>query len=117
MRTALRERRALIEQRADALVDDAVRGGAPWLAELGGEPSEPQRAQEWRHEARVVAAYRDRYGIADGSALGSKATTAAQPGDASKARAALVRARQLAAGTAERESQTLTMAKATVPRL
>ena len=117
MRTALRERRALIEQRASALVDDAVRGGAPWLTELGGGPSDPQRAQEWRREARIVAAYRDRYGITDGSALGQEATTAAQPGDVSKARAALVRARQLAAEAAERESQTLTAAKATAPSL
>ena len=117
MRTALRERRALIEQRANALVDDAVRGGAPWLAELGGEQSDPQRTQEWRREARVVAAYRDRYGIADGSALGPEATTAAKRGDASKARAALVRARQLAADAAERESQTVTAAKATAPSL
>ncbi len=117
LRAALRERRALIEQRANALVDDAVRGGASWLVELGGEPSDPQRAQEWRREARVVAAYRDRYGIADGSALGSEATTSAQPGDTSKAREALIRARQLAADTAERESQTLTTAKATAPSL
>lgn len=117
MRVALRERRALIEQRANALVDEAVRGGAAWLAELGGEPSDPQRAQEWRREARIVAAYRDRYGIADESALGSTATTAAQQGDASKALEALIRARQLAADTAEWEPPTPTAAKATAPSL
>ncbi|WP_394771527.1 AAA family ATPase, partial [Lacisediminihabitans sp.] len=117
MRAALRERRALIERRANALVDDAVRGGAAWLAELGGEPGDPQRAQEWRREARFIAAYRDRYGIADGSALGSTATTAAQQSDASKARAALVHAHQLAADNAEWESPTPMAATAAAPSL
>lgn len=117
MRAALRERRALIEERANALVDEAVRGGAAWLAELGGEPSGPQHAQEWRREARVVAAYRDRYGIADESALGSTAPTATQRGDTSKASEALIRARQLAADTAEWESPTPMAAKAAAPSL
>ncbi|WP_166880658.1 MobF family relaxase [Salinibacterium sp. ZJ450] len=116
MHIALCERRDLIEQRADALVDEAVRGGAPWLSELGGAPNDPQHAQEWRREVRIVAAYRDRHGIADESALGNAVTTA-QRGDMICVRAALERARRVATDTAAGEWQACTVAGAPPPSL
>ena len=70
MRKALRERAALIEQRADALVAEAVAASAAWVTELGTEPADPQLAALWRREARTVAAYRDTYGITETSTLG-----------------------------------------------
>lgn len=58
MHSALGERGDLLEQRAAALVDEAVRSTASWLTELGDAPSDLPYAQQWRHEARVVAAFR-----------------------------------------------------------
>lgn len=104
MRTALRERGVLIERRADALVDRALRASPPWLAELGTPPSDSQFVPEWRRAARVVAAYQDRHGIADGEALGA-ASSDAQRSDSAKARAALLRARQVAGEVASRAAE------------
>lgn len=104
MRTALRERAALIEKRAAALVAKAVGASAAWIAELGTEPADPQLAALWRREARTVAAYRDTYGITEASGLGLVADDARQRADAAQARGAILRAQQLAAHTAEPDS-------------
>jgi conjugative relaxase-like TrwC/TraI family protein len=60
-REALRERAALIEQRARALVDQALGGREPWLRSFGRPPSEPGRRASWIDAVRTVAAYRERY--------------------------------------------------------
>ncbi|SEA59628.1 conjugative relaxase domain-containing protein, TrwC/TraI family [Bowdeniella nasicola] len=91
MRAALDERAMLIEARADAALDTALADGVPWTRALGMPPSERRRAATWRRAARVVAAYRDRYFIADDAPLGAPAESAAQKIDAARARAALDR--------------------------
>ena len=103
MRTALRERAALIEQRAHALVAEAVGASAAWVVELGTEPADPQLAALWRREARTVAAYRDTYGITETSTLGLIGDDTRQRADAVRARDAILRAQQLAAHAAEPE--------------
>src|SRR5699024_11511318 len=70
MRQALNERHELIEQRADALVDQAVHETADWV-----QPLLPKRQNEdmmtgWRRRARVIAAYRDRHQITSTDPLG-----------------------------------------------
>lgn len=95
MRRALDERRALIERRARSLVDDALNASDRWIKELGTEPTGSARAA-WRRQARVVAAYRDRYGITGSSALGRTEGTTGQERDQAYARAALDTAVRLA---------------------
>ena len=116
MRAALRERAALIEQRADALVAEVVGASEAWAAELGPEPADPQLAAIWRREARTVAAYRDTYGITETSAVGVIGDDVRQRTDAARARAAILRAQQLAARAAEPES-TVSAVGVSAPRL
>ncbi len=87
-----------------------------WAAELGPEPADPQLAAIWRREARTVAAYRDTYGITETSALGLIGDDARQRADAARARAAILRAQQLAARAAEPES-TVSAVGISAPRL
>ncbi|WP_415856033.1 MobF family relaxase, partial [Sinomonas sp. G460-2] len=65
MRQALDEREALIEARADATLDTALTEHAPWASRLGSPPADPAELRAWRRQARIVAAYRDRYQITD----------------------------------------------------
>ena len=65
MRQARTERRELIEQRADALLDGALADHAPWTAQLGQIPTEARKQAAWLRAARTVVAYRDRYQITD----------------------------------------------------
>jgi hypothetical protein len=116
MRTALRERAALIEQRADALVAEAVGGSAAWVVELGTEPADPHLAALWRREARTIAAYRDTYGITEASTLGLVGDDARLRADAARARDAILRAQQLAAHAAEPEP-TVSVVGLSAPRL
>jgi hypothetical protein len=116
MRAALRERAVLIEQRADALVAEAVGASEAWAAELGPKPADPQLAAIWRREGRTVTAYRDTYGITETSALGLIGDDARQRTDAARARAAILRAQQLAARAAEPES-TVSAVGVSAPRL
>ncbi len=103
MRTALRERAALIEQRADALAAEAIASSEAWVAELGTAPADSQIAAVWRREARTVAAYRDKYGVTETNALGTLGDDARQREEAERARTAILRAQQLAARTVETE--------------
>lgn len=59
---ALTERRELIEQRANEILDRAVSEKQDWALGLGESPAEQRATATWRREARTVAAYRDRYG-------------------------------------------------------
>lgn len=52
MRQALTERRELIEARADAVLEEAVAGSAPWVSGLGYATVDPRTVTTWR-PARV----------------------------------------------------------------
>ncbi|WP_404442831.1 hypothetical protein LG315_08345 [Microbacterium marinum] len=92
MRRALDERAHLIEERASALVDSAVASGERWITSLGPIPVDTARVGAWRHQARIVAAYRDRYGVFEDDALGAPATSPNQRMDAAAAAVARDRA-------------------------
>jgi hypothetical protein len=92
MRTALDEREALIEARADAVLDGALTDGAPWTTAIGTRHGDARRAAAWWKAARVVAAYRDRYRITGDTPLGVPPVSEAQKIDAARARAAIMRA-------------------------
>lgn len=94
-RRALDERAHLMEQRAMALVEAAVASRAAWIAGLGHPPVDSARTEAWCRQARVVAAYRDRYGVFEDDALGEPATSATQRVDAAIARMARDRATSL----------------------
>jgi conjugative relaxase-like TrwC/TraI family protein len=98
MRQALTERRDLIEQRANAVLDTAIADREPWLRGLGSAPPDAKKAAVWRNHARTVAAYRDRYGVSDAAPLGSEPNDDAQKIDADRARRAFEQARQVATG-------------------
>ena len=102
MRQALTERQDLIETRADAVLDTAVADGEPWTASLGPAPKDGQAAARWRRDARVVAAYRDRYQVTESNPLGPTPETDVQKVDRSRAQAAL---RRLAPSTRRREPE------------
>ena len=89
MRRALDERRDLIEQRGDAVLDTALATGTPWIVELEEVPTDSRQLAAWRSSARVIAAYRDRYRITDASALGLPPESVAQKIDRARAEAAL----------------------------
>lgn len=91
MRQALTERRDLIENRADAVLDTALTDREPWTRALGTPPKEQRSAARWRRDARVVAAYRDRYQITETSPLGPSPQTDAQKLDHNRADAAFRR--------------------------
>lgn len=95
MRAALDEREALIEARADAVLDTALTGKAPWAKALGTSPRDARQAASWRRAARIVAAYRDRYHITDDAPLGAPAALEAQKIAATRARAAVDALRRL----------------------
>ncbi|MGE3192021.1 MAG: MobF family relaxase [Microbacteriaceae bacterium] len=116
MHAALRERGALVEQRADALAAEAIASSEAWVAELGTAPTDPQIAALWRREARTVAAFRDKYGISETNALGTLSDDVRQRDDAARARGAVLRAQHLAARPAEPESRAR-VSRITTPRL
>ncbi|WP_254774012.1 MobF family relaxase [Microbacterium sp. cf046] len=105
MRRALDQRRNLMERRAQHLAEDALAGHEAWASELGSEP-DGSVAATWRRQARVVAAYRDRYGVAGHHALGPAPATAAQERDAARARAAIEMAHRLARTTRDQRRET-----------
>lgn len=96
MRKALTERRELIEHRANAVLDQAINERQEWALVLGEEPDGAKTAAVWRRQARTVAAYRDRYGIATRTPLGPAPEGDAQKLDAARAKTALARLRDLA---------------------
>ncbi|MCG7414652.1 relaxase domain-containing protein [Microbacterium aurum] len=102
MRRALDERAHLIEERALALVESAMSSGEGWIASLGRTPADPARAGAWRHQARIVAAYRDRYAVFEDNALGAPATSLNQRIDA----AAAAVARDCASSLSRRDAPT-----------
>ncbi len=99
-REALTERRDLIEARADAVLDRALTERELWTTALGAPPRSQRAEVTWRRQAKVVVAYRDRYGVTATAPLGAPAENDAQKIDAARARIALDRAHSLARGRA-----------------
>lgn len=89
MRQALEERQELIEGRATAVLDTALEAEDAWTKPLGTLPQDPRRAAGWRRQARIIAAYRDRYSITDDTPLGVPPEMTAQRIDRARAEAAL----------------------------
>ncbi|MFA5607274.1 MAG: MobF family relaxase [Leucobacter sp.] len=89
MRQTLNERRELIEQRAGALVDQAVDEAADWVQPLLPERRDAETMTGWRRRARVIAAYRDRYQISSNEPLGPVPKRTAQKIDYARAQAAV----------------------------
>ncbi|MFD3448629.1 MobF family relaxase [Microbacteriaceae bacterium 4G12] len=94
MRRALGERRTLIEHRAQQLTEKAIARHDAWTNEMGTEP-EGTAGPAWRRRVRVVAAYRDRYGVTGHRALGPSPVSTTQEREAARARAAIDSARRL----------------------
>lgn len=89
-RLALEQRATLIEQRVTDRVQRAIRDHEPWLAVLGPEPHDTGARHAWHAAARMLAAYRDRYGITGTAPLGNDpVTTDSQAVDAARAATAL----------------------------
>lgn len=63
MARALTERAQAIEERSIELTRQAIEKRAPWLNRLGTPPAHPTYRREWVHQVRVVAAYRELYGV------------------------------------------------------
>jgi len=102
---ALDERAHLIEERASALVESALSSRESWITALGRVPVDAARAGEWRHQARIVAAYRDRFGVIENDVLGAPVTSANQRMDAAAAGVARDRAIRLSHDPAPAQSQ------------
>ena len=98
MRLALVERRRLLEERASAVLDEALLAGETWTQSLGAAPR-GSAASTWRAHACTIAAYRDRYGIVGATALGPAPQSTAQSVDAGRARAALDAVQRLASAS------------------
>ncbi|WP_449278958.1 MobF family relaxase [Leucobacter sp. GX24907] len=90
MRTALDEREQLMGERLDALTQAAIEQPAPWLPMLGDLDQGTLQKM-----VRVVAAYRDRWGITSTSALGPVPADDAQRIDYERARETLTRMNQV----------------------
>ena len=110
MRQALEERRELIEDRATAVLDTALKAEDAWTKPLGTPPRDPRRTAGWRRQARVIAAYRDRYSITDDTPLGVPPEMTDQRIDRARAEAALsnLTALQHDTGSDRRPAQTRT---------
>ncbi|WP_407343537.1 MobF family relaxase [Pengzhenrongella phosphoraccumulans] len=69
---ALSQREVLIESCATTLLQRAHLAEAPWLGQLAAPPTMDTSGPDWWTAARIVAAYRDRYGVTDpNNALGA----------------------------------------------
>ncbi len=88
-RQAIAERKHLIEARARALVEEAVRTGEPWVRRLGASPAKHAERDLWLGAAATVAAYRDRYKVTSDLPAGGDARNEAQRADRHRAIAAM----------------------------
>ena len=105
MRQALNERRELIEQRADALVDHAVDETADWVRPILPARRDAEAMIGWRRRVRVIAAYRDRYQIISTDPLGPVPERTAQKIDYARAHAAVTQLRASVEQPPRREQQ------------
>lgn len=105
MRLALDERRVLIEQRADALVDQAVDESVDWVRPPLPQGQSEDMMPDWRRRARVIAAYRDRYQLSGVDPLGTVRERTAQKIDYARAHAAITQLRESVEQSPHREQQ------------
>lgn len=101
MRRALTERQALIQFRAEAILEKAITEQLDWVLALGESPADGRIATTWRKHAQTVAAYRDRYGITSDTPLGSAPDSDTQKIDAARAQAALSQLHELSTPNSE----------------
>ena len=99
-RQALDQRRDLMEARAAGLVERAINERQPWVVAIGKQPTGAGTSLRWRKEVRIIAAYRDRYGVTGSHPLGALPESLAQRADRNRAAAALRRAQVLATDSA-----------------
>ena len=105
MRKALTQRRELIQQRAEAVLDQAISERKEWVLTLGEAPTEVTAAAAWWRQAQTVAAYRDRYGITTRTPLGPLPDGDAQKIEAARAAVALSKLGDLATQTQEADAR------------
>lgn len=96
MRRALAERADAMENRATMLLQDAIETHAGWLRRLGAPPDDAPLRAQWLRQARVVAAYRDRWDIGSPHPLGDSPPSIEQAAHSRRAAAAFARARAIA---------------------
>jgi hypothetical protein len=91
---ALREREDAIEGRATVLLEQAIGDQAGWLRRLGRPPQDDRLRALWLRDARVVAAYRDRWDVQTPEPVDGRpaAHTIEQVGHQKRAAAAAARA-------------------------
>jgi hypothetical protein len=72
MAQALAERDIAMQERALTLAAQAVEAGAGWVQRLGPAPRTPGPRTRWLRELSTVAAYRDRWHVAEPRSIGAK---------------------------------------------
>ena len=94
MAQALTERDMAMEERARTLAAQAIEVEAGWVKRLGPAPGAPGPRARWLRELSTVAAYRDRWHIADTRSIGAKSDVGSteQMGQRQRALAAAGRA-------------------------
>lgn len=95
MAVTLEHLAAEMEGRAMTLAEQAVEAKASWLKRPGTVPGTESDRQRWLHEARTVAAYRDRCTV-DGRRVLGEPKTEAQKLDVARSAQAIRRARAIA---------------------
>lgn len=102
MARTLTELADLIEQRATALAQQAIRDNQPWVRRLGPPPTDPARRTAWQQEMRVIAAYRDRHRVTGTDPLGPAPVSQGQRLDHQRATVAAHRAQAAASQNSPR---------------
>jgi conjugative relaxase-like TrwC/TraI family protein len=108
MRRALNDRQEFMEARAMAQAEDAVGRTAAWVRRLGTAPVDAHQRWMWMQHVRVVAAYRDLYGIDSASPVGPAGASDGQRVHEARARKATRRAADIAEHATDRQSGGLT---------
>ena len=93
---AIDERKALIESRARALVEEVAASRQAWVRRLGQPPIGFVERERWLASASTVAAYRDRYQITSDLIVGGTPVTEAQRADRVRALGAAREAARIA---------------------
>ncbi|MGN6036664.1 MobF family relaxase [Brevibacterium casei] len=97
LRTALKDRQALIEDAAQRLAQEALEAGAAWTKPFGQPPTQPKARAQWQEGLATIALYRDRHDITSTSPLGKTNAVrgAEQAAEHRTAQAVLIRTRRL----------------------
>jgi conjugative relaxase-like TrwC/TraI family protein len=99
MRRALEERADAIEDRATALLHDAIEAQAGWLRRLGAQPADECLRAQWLGHVRVVVTYRERWNVHSPQPIGNSARSTEQAAHQRRAAAAVAGARAIATAT------------------